>query len=132
MEKKLNSSRGCVYNIGYHLIWCPKYRRKVLTGDVEIRFKEIIIQIAIEHEWEIATMEVMPDHVHIFVKCGPTDSPNHIVSQFKGRTSFELRKEFEWLKTRLPALWSRSYYCESIGSISAAAITRYIEEQKKR
>jgi putative transposase len=132
MAKELDSSRGCVYNIGYHLIWCPKYRRKVLKDEVETRFKEIILQVAAEHKWQIATMEVMPDHVHIFVKCGPTDSPNHIVSQFKGRTSFELRKEFEFLKTRLPALWSRSYYCESIGSISAAAITRYIEEQKNR
>lgn len=132
MAKELTSSRGCVYNIGYHLIWCPKYCRKVLTGEVETRFKEIIERVASENKWTIATMEVMPDHVHIFVKCGPTDIPNHIVSQFKGKTSFELRKEFEWLKTRLPALWSRSYYCESIGSISAAAITRYIEEQKKR
>ncbi|MBC3788120.1 IS200/IS605 family transposase [Spirosoma utsteinense] len=132
MEKKLNSSRGCVYNIGYHLIWCPKYRRKVLTGDVEIRLKEILLKVAAEHEWAIASLEVMPDHVHVFVKCGPTDSPNHVVSQFKGRASFELRNEFRWLKTKLPALWSRSYYCESVGNISEAAIQAYIENQKTR
>lgn len=132
MAKELNSSRGCVYNIGYHIIWCPKYRRKVLIGEVEARFKEEVVHIAAEHGWLIETLETMPDHVHIFIKCGPTDSPNHIVSQLKGKTSFVLRKEFPYLKTRMPTLWSRSYYCESIGSISAPAVTKYIEMQKKR
>jgi len=132
MAKELNSSRGCVYNIGYHLIWCPKYRRKVLVGDVELRFKEVVQDVALGHGWVIETLELMPDHVHIFIKCGPTDSPNHVVSQLKGKTSFVLRQEFPHLKTKMPTLWSRSYYCESIGSISAAAVTRYIENQKRR
>lgn len=132
MERKLNSSRSCVYNIGYHLIWCPKYRRKVLLGDIETRLKEIIKDVAHDNKWEIHTLEVMPDHIHVFVKCSPTDSPNHVVSQFKGRSSFILRKEFPELTTRLPSLWTRSYYCESIGSVSAPAITRYIENQKSK
>lgn len=129
---QLEKSRSATYNLGYHIIFCPKYRRKVLTGDVEVRLKELIHQVAIENDWQIATLEVMPDHIHVFVKVTPMDSPANIVARMKGRTSFELRKEFEWLKTRLPSLWTRSYYVESIGSISAAAITRYIEEQKKR
>ena len=132
MAKELNASRGCVYNIGYHLIWTPKYRRKVLIGAVETRFKELIQDIALGQGWAIETLETMPDHVHVFIKCGPMDSPNHVVSQLKGKTSFLLRQEFPELKTRLPALWSRSYYCESIGSISAPAVTKYIENQKRR
>jgi putative transposase len=130
--KQLEKSRSATYNLGYHIIFCPKYRRKILVGDIETRLKEIIYQVATENDWQIATLEVMPDHVHIFVKVTPMDSPANIVARMKGRTSFELRKEFEWLKSRLPSLWTRSYYVESIGSISAAAITRYIEEQKKR
>lgn len=130
--KPLKKSRSATYNIGYHIIFCPKYRRKVLKGDIERRFKEIVLVVAQENEWEIATMEVMPDHVHMFIKAKPTDNPQNIVARIKGRSSHDLRKEFPELKTRLPSLWTRSYYCESIGSISAAAITKYIEEQKSR
>lgn len=130
--KPLKKSRSATYNIGYHIIFCPKYRRKVLKDDIERRFKEIALVVAQENEWEIATMEVMPDHVHLFIKTKPTDSPQNVVARIKGRTSHDLRKEFPELKTRLPTLWTRSYYCESIGSISAAAITKYIEEQKSR
>lgn len=130
--KQLEKSRSATYNIGYHIIFCPKYRRKVLTGQIEIRLKEIIRQVAIENDWEIDTLEVMPDHIHVFLKATPMDSPANIVARMKARSSFELRKEFPYLKTKLPSLWTRSYYCESIGSISAAAITRYIENQKAR
>lgn len=130
--KQLEKSRSATYNIGYHIIFCPKYRRKVLTGQIEIRLKEIIRQVAIENDWEIATLDVMPDHIHVFVKATPMDSPANIVARMKGRSSFELRKEFPYLKSRLPSLWTRSYYCESIGSISASAITKYIENQKAR
>lgn len=79
----------------------------------------------------IEKMEVMPDHVHLFVKCDPTDAPHWLVGQFKGYTSFMLRKEFKWLKSRLPTLWTRSYYCESIGHISEKTIKKYIDDQKK-
>ncbi len=130
--KPLKKSTTATYNIGYHIIFCPKYRRRVLVDDVERRFKEIALEVAHENDWEIATMELMPDHVHIFIKAKPTDSPQNIVARIKGRSSHDLRKEFPELKTRLPTLWTRSYYCESIGSISAAAITKYIDEQKRR
>lgn len=130
--KQLEKSRSATYNIGYHIIFCPKYRRKVLTGDVEVRLKEIIHEVARDNDWQVATLEVMPDHIHVFVKATPQDSPANIVARMKGRSSFLLRQEFAWLKTRLPTLWTRSYYCESIGSISAAAITKYIEEQKNK
>lgn len=119
-----------VYNLGYHLIWCPKYRRPVLVGDVEKRLKELLLEKAKEIGVEIAELEVMPDHVHLFVKPAPTAAPHWVVQQFKGFSSHELRKEFPWLKSRLPTLWTRSYYVESVGHISEDSVKRYIEEQK--
>ncbi len=77
-------------------------------------------------------MEIMADHVHLFIKCDPTDSAHWIVQQFKGYTSFILRKEFRHLKSKLPTLWTRSYYCESIGHISEMTIRKYIENQKNQ
>lgn len=130
--KQLEKSRSATYNLGYHIIFCPKYRRRVLVDEVEVRLKELVHEVAQDNDWQIATLEVMPDHIHIFVKVTPMDSPANIVARIKGRSSFVLRNEFPELKTRLPSLWTRSYYVESIGSISAAAITQYIDNQKKR
>lgn len=132
MEKRWKTSRTAVFNVAYHLIWCPKYRRKVLVGEIENRIKVLLKQKAIEMGASIEKMEVMPDHVHLFIKCQPTDNPQWIVKNLKGYTSFMLRKEFPSLKSRLPCLWTRSYYCESIGHISEATVKKYIEEQKNQ
>jgi putative transposase len=125
-------SKTCVYNTSYHLIWCPKYRRKVLVGKIETRIKELLQQKAEELKIEIVQMEIMPDHVHIFVRTRPVHSPQYIVSQFKGVTSFFLRSEFPELKRKIPTLWTRSYYVESIGHISEQTIRKYIDEQKNK
>jgi putative transposase len=125
-------SNTTVYNIGYHLIWCPKYRRKVLTGEVEVRLGQLLLKKAGEIGVSIIEMQIMPDHVHLFVKAPPVASPHWIVQQLKGYTSRELRTEFESLRTRLPTLWTRSYYVESCGHISEDTIRKYIEEQKKK
>lgn len=121
-----------VYNLGYHLIWCPKYRRSVLIGAVEKRLKELLIQKATEIGISIIQLEVLPDHVHLFVKSAPTAAPHWVVQQLKGYTSHELREEFPTLKSRLPSLWTRSYYVESVGHISEDTVRRYIEEQKNK
>lgn len=126
------TSNKAVFNIGYHLIWCPKYRRKVLVGNIEQRLKELLIEKSKEHGLTIEKMEIMPDHVHIFIKANPTNPPHWIVQQLKGYTSRVLREELPQLKTRLPTLWTRSYYCESVGHISEKVVLKYIEEQKKR
>lgn len=131
MKERWTTSRTAVYNIAYHLIWCPKYRRRVLTGEVEKRLAELLFIKAEELEITIETMEILPDHVHLFVKSSPVNSPHYIVQQLKGSTSRILRQEFPSLKSRLPTLWTRSYYCESIGHISEDTVRRYIEEQKK-
>lgn len=123
-------SNKCLYNIGYHLIWCPKYRRKVLMGDVENRLKELLFSKSSELSCAIETIEVMPDHVHIFIKCPPTLSAHYIVQQLKGYSSNVLRKEFKHLKSKLPTLWTRSYFCETVGCISEETVKTYIENQK--
>lgn len=129
-KDRYSASKTCVYNIGYHLIWCTKYRRKVLSPKIELRLKELIRKKAEEIEVEIEEMETMPDYIHIFVKSKPTYSPHFIVQQFKGYSSRILREEFAELRSRLPSLWTRSYFCESVGCISADTIIRYIENQK--
>lgn len=123
-------SHHTVYNLGYHIIWCPKYRRKVLTGDIEVRLKELLREKSIAIDCFIEKMEVMPDHVHLFVKPKPIHAPHWIVGQLKGYTSKILRAEFPKLKSRLPTLWTRSYFIESVGHISEETIKKYIDEQK--
>lgn len=128
--QRWTKSNTSIHNVAYHLIWCPKYRRKVLVEKVEKRLMQLLKQKAKENDWVIDTMEIMPDHVHIFVKANPVASPHWIVQQFKGYTSNILRKEFPELKSKLPTLWTRSYYCESVGHISEDTIKKYIGDQK--
>lgn len=130
MNARWKSTRHAVYNCSYHLIWCPKKRKKLLVNGVDIRLKELLSQKANEHGWTIEKMEVMPDHVHVFIKVTPNDSPTYVVSQLKGYSSFVLRSEFAWLKSILSTLWTRSYYVETIGHISEDTIKQYIEDQK--
>lgn len=130
MQERWKTSHTSVYNLGFHIIWCPKYRRKVLKDGVDIKLKELLYQKAKERGWEIEQMEVMEDHVHIFIKITPIDSIAFVVAQLKGYTSHELRKEYPQLWSRLPNLWTRSYYAESCGCLSEDAIKKYIENQK--
>ena len=131
MDKRWKTNKSSVYNIGYHIIWCSKYRRNVLTGDIESRLKDLVIQKSNENGWFIENIEIMPDHLHLFIKATPSDSISHIVSQLKGYTSYVLRNEFELLRTRLPTLWTRSFYVETIGHISESVIKKYIDDQKR-
>lgn len=131
-KNRWTTSNKAVFNVGYHLIWCPKYRRKVLTGDIEQRLKELLLIKSEDISVKIEQMEVMADHVHIFVKTDPTNSPHYIVQQLKGYTSRLLRQEFASLRSRLPTLWTRSYFCESVGHISESTVKSYIENQKNQ
>lgn len=130
MINRYVTNSGSVYNIGYHLIWCTKYRRKVLIGDIEQSLKNLCLEKATEIGVSIESIEVMPDHVHIFCKSIPTYAPHYIVQQMKGYTSRVLRDTFPSLKSKLPTLWTRSYFCESVGHISQETIIKYIENQK--
>lgn len=130
MEARYRKNAGAVFSLKYHLVWCPKYRRPVLTPEVEARFRQLLVTKAAELEITIHALEVMPDHVHLFVEADPTLCVAEIVNRFKGFTSRVLRKEFAFLRSRLPTLWSRSYYAGTVGAVSESVIRRYIESQK--
>lgn len=125
-------SDGAVYSIGLHVIWCPKYRKRVLTGPVADRLKEILAEVASERGWSIEAIEVMPDHVHVFLYVGPNDSVATVTRAFKGRSARILRSEFSRLRTPYPGLWSGSYFASSVGRVSADTVRRYIEGQTAR
>ena len=125
------SNNNVVYSCKYHVVWCPKYRRSVLVKPVDARLKTLIRETAEARRCEVIELEVMPDHVHLFLKAPPTLAPQHIANQVKGFTSHTLREEFPDLKSRLPSLWSRSYYVGSAGAVSADTIQKYIEQQKE-
>ena len=121
---------GAVFSLKYHLVWCPKYRRPVLEGAIEKRLREVLEDVRAEHEWTIHALEVMPDHVHLFIESEPIYSVAEIVNRLKGASSRILRSEFPALRSRLPTLWSRSYYAGTVGAVSDAVVRRYIESQK--
>lgn len=123
---------GAVFSLKYHVVFCPKYRRPVLTPPVDARLKQLIEEIALHHDFTVHEMGVMPDHVHLFVECDPTRSVAEIVNRFKSATSRFLREEFPHLRSRLPTLWSRSYYAGTVGHVSEATVRAYIESQKGR
>jgi putative transposase len=130
MPKGYKSSATSVHFMGYHFAWCPKYRRAVLVGKIKDRLEELIRMKAKDLGCEIISLEVMPDHVHLFIQGNPKISPNSIIGQIKGFTSRMLRKEFKELRTRLPTLWTRSYFVSTHGHISDKLIQKYIEEQR--
>jgi len=130
MPKGYLTSQTCVHFMGYHFVWCPKYRRQVLVGQIAKRTEELIRQKAKELNCKIIALEIMPDHIHLFIQGTPQISPNSLIGQIKGYTSRVLRKEYKELRTRLPTLWTRSYFVSTHGHISDKMIEKYIEEQK--
>jgi putative transposase len=118
-----------VHLIIYHLVWTPKRRKPVLTGEVADRCKEIIENKCREKGWEILELAIQPDHIHLFVRVWPSDSPAYVVKEIKGATSNHLRKEFPHL-LKLPSMWTRSYFSATAGNVSSETIKKYIEAQK--
>jgi putative transposase len=129
-QDRYAKNAAAVVSLKFHIVWCPKYRRPVLTDSVEVRLKELLTEVADKHAITIHVMEVMPDHVHLFVEADPTLCVAEIVNRLKGRSSRVLRQEFQSLRTRLPTLWSRSYFAATVGAASEPTIRRYIEAQK--
>jgi putative transposase len=123
---------GAVFSLKFHVVWCPKYRRPVLTPPVDERLKALLREVAGNLDMTVHALEVMPDHVHLFVESDPRWAPAEIAGRLKANTSRALRAEFPHLRSRLPTLWSRSYFIASVGAVSEAAIRRYIEAQKGR
>lgn len=128
MEYKSNNN--VVYSCKYHVVWCPKYRRKVLVDGIDERLKELLYQTAAEINAEIMEMEVMPDHVHLLLEVDPQYGINRAVRHLKGVSSHALRSEFPKLKSRLPTLWTTSYFVSTVGGAPLTSIKQYIENQK--
>jgi len=124
------SNNNIVYSCKYHVVWCPKYRRKILTEQIESRLKELLIQTCQDMKVDIIEMEIMPDHVHILIEVDPQFGIHKAVKQLKGKTSFTLRNEFPDLKTKLPTLWTNSYFVSTIGGVTLEVVKQYIESQK--
>jgi putative transposase len=128
MEYK--SNKNIVYSCKYHIVWCPKYRRKVLTGKIETRLKEVITSTCLDIKVDIIEMEIMSDHVHLLIEVDPQYGVHKAIKQIKGKSSFLLRKEFKSLTTKLPTLWTNSYFISTVGGAPLSVIKQYIENQK--
>lgn len=128
MEYKSNNN--VIYSCKYHVVWCPKYRRKVLVGSIAERLKELIQETCDEIKTDIIEMEIMPDHVHLLLEVDPQYGIHKAVKLIKGKTSRVLRQEFAELRSRLPTLWTNSYFVSTVGGAPLAIIKQYIENQK--
>lgn len=126
----LRSNSNIVFQCAFHVVWCPKYRRRVIGGRIEERLKELIREVADEKGAWIVALEAMPDHVHLLVEVDPQYGVHRLVKAIKGRTSRVLRDEFPTLRSRLPTLWTNSYFVATTGGAPLAAVKRYVESQK--
>jgi putative transposase len=129
-KQELQTTSSSVYEIYYHIVWCPKYRKPILTNEVKTWLKNSIPIICETKNWKIYELEVMPDHVHLFISSPPTESPTGIVKILKGITALRLFKEFPKLKQDYwnGHIWSPSYYIGTVGSVTKEAIRKYIAE----
>lgn len=127
---EVRSNNNVVYRCAYHVVWCPKYRRPVIEVDVADRLKQIIREVTAERGCNIIELETMPDHVHLLVECDPQYGIHRLVKQIKGRSSRVLRQEFPSLKSRLPTLWTNSYFVATVGGATLEVVKQYVENQR--
>jgi len=128
--KPYHTDHSIVYSCQYHVIFYPKYRRKVLVDAVALRMKELVLEKQAEYGYSVIEMEVMQDHVHLLLDVDPRDGINQVVSKIKGYSSHELREQFPHLKKRLPTLWTRSKFISTVGAVTLEVVQSYIEDQK--
>lgn len=124
------SNRNVSYSCKFHVVWCSKYRRKVLAPGIAERLQQIIHEVCNEHQAKVLSLEVVPDHVHLLIECDPQFGIHRLVRLIKGRSSRFLRQEFPLLKRRLPTLWTNSYFVSTVGGTPLSVIKQYIENQK--
>lgn len=127
---KYKSNSNVIYSCKYHVIWCPKYRRPLLINGADQRLKNIIEEICDSYNVELFEMEVMPDHVHVLIEVDLQFGVHTLIKRIKGRSSHILRKEYPFLKSRIPTLWTNSYFISTVGGAPLEIIKQYIEAQK--
>jgi len=132
MKNRYRSNNNFVYCCNYHIVFCPKYRRGVLIGDVEKRLKEVTKEICAEREAELVEIECDKNHVHMILSVDPQYGIHRLVKQIKGRSSHILRDEFPHLKSAMPSLWTNSYFVATVGGVTLDVVKKYVENQKLR
>ena len=125
VTREVQVSAGDVDDLGYHVVWCPKFRRPVRTGRSAARCEGLIRAKADEHGWRIVALEIMPDHVYLLVEAHKSDCPSWVADQVKGLTWRWLRAEFLRLQCQLPLLWSWPYFAATVGAVSVETARRY-------
>jgi putative transposase len=131
MQKRAyKSNHNVYYSCKYQVVWCPKYRRKVLVDAVAKRLEQILREVCQEHEAEILSLAVMPEHVHLLVEVDPQFGIHRLVKLLKGGSSRYLRQEDPSLTTRMPTLWTNRYFVSTLGGAPLSLIKQYIENQK--
>lgn len=128
---KYKSNLKVVHACKYHVVWCPKYRRKVLTEEIQAHLKVLIEEVCKSRDAEILALETMPDQVHLLVQVDPQFGIAKLVREIKGKSSRVLRGTYKSLKTRLPTLWTNSYFVATVGGAPLSVIRQYVENQKK-
>jgi len=128
--KDYKSHNNVVYSSKYHVVWCPKYRRNVLVDAIAKRLEQIVRKLCKEMRVEVIAMEIMPDHVQLLVEVDPQFGIHRLVKRLKGTSSRYLRQEFPTLKSRLPTLWTNSYFVSTVGGAPLSVIKQYVENQK--
>lgn len=128
--RKYKSNNNLVYSCKYHVVWCTKYRRTVLTDIVQEEPKTIILEICIKRKSEILALKLMVDHVHLLIEVDPQYGIHKLIKEIKGRSLLFLRKNHKYLRTRLPTLWTNSYFVSTVGGTPLSIIKQYIKDQK--
>jgi putative transposase len=118
-----------VHLVVYHLVWCPKRRKAVLTGAIAQECRALIEAVCADQGWTVLELAIQPDHIHLFVQVWPNTSAADVIKLVKGRTSRVLRQKYAVLR-KLPSLWTRSYFVATVGRVSQETIQRYIAAQK--
>ena len=129
-NKVYNTSGHIVYSCQYHVIFCPKYRRSVLKEPYDQILKNIFLDVAKQYDFSITDMEIMPDHVHLIIDCNPSFGITNCVKKLKSTSSHILRRDYQYFKTVLPTLWTRSYFVSTVGAVSIETVKQYIANQK--
>ena len=128
--KQYHKSPHLIYSCQYHIVFCPKYRRKVLSDEISVRMKEIFYEVANKYKFNIIEVEIMPDHVHLLIDCNPRFGITECVKKIKNYSAKIIRDEFPYLKSRLPSMWTRSTFITTVGAVTLDVVKKYIEDQK--
>ncbi len=124
------TTRYSTYACEYHIIWCTKYRRTALSADIQARFKALVLESQEKYGFVVRAVETMSDHVHLLISIPPTEAVGVLIGKIKALTAKALREEFPHLKSRLPNLWTRTYFVASTGGVTLRSLKQYVESQK--